>query len=127
MPLNRGSLGVAQGLAATYCATMMKRALQVFFAAATGAVILLGAYFAIERDQVRRAAIAEIDASREALRDERKKARKTSRLAVEEGCIRLSADFEVWESYLDKHTRRKLKGLIAKCDKKGEAEVNAEP
>ena len=67
------------------------------------------------------------DASVESLRDMRKKAREASKLAVAEGCTGLSADYEVWEDYLDKKTRRKLKALIAKCNDEGEAQVSAEP
>lgn len=104
------------------------------FAVATIALILLGAYYLIERDQARfereqarQAAIEPTDTNRAALQDMRKRMREASRLAVEEGCIKLREDFGVWEAYLDKKTRRKLKAFIARCDKEGEAQASAAP
>lgn len=98
------------------------------------AVILLGTYYVVDRDQARRepekaqrAEVERIDSSRPALREMRKKMREASRLAAEEGCARLREDFDAWDDYLDKKTRRKLKPLIAKCDREGEETVSAEP
>lgn len=98
------------------------------------AVILLGAYYAVDRDQARRepekarqAEVERIDTSRPSLQDMRKKMRAASRLTAEEGCARLREDFDAWDDYLDKKTRRKLKGLIAKCGGEGEETVSAEP
>ncbi len=117
----------------------MIRALRALFAAATIAVIGLGGFYLIERKQAREAPAAETTEpispeamaatamSPEALRDAQKKARESAKLAVRNGCTALRADYEVWDDYLDKKTRRKLKALIAKCDKDGEAQVSAEP
>lgn len=112
----------------------MIRALRPLFAVATIALILLGAYYLIEKDRVRReqeqvqqAAIVPIDASRATRQDMRKRMREASRLAAEEGCIRLREDFGVWEAYFDKKTRRKLKALIASCDTTNGNHVSAEP
>jgi cell division protein FtsB len=92
--------------------------------------LLIGAYYFIERDQARveqdqarQATIESINAGRAALQDMRKKLRDAPRQTVEESCARLREDFDVWDDYLDKKSRRKLKGLIDKCDHAGEAEA----
>ena len=103
-------------------------ALRAIFAAATIALVCLGGYYLIERNRAREApAVESTDASVESRRDVRKKARAASKLAVAEGCTGLSADYQVWEDYLDKKTRRKLKALVEKCNDEAEAQVSAEP
>lgn len=105
--------------------------LRLALAAAIVAVIGFGAYTLIGRDEAREVAVEamseSVDPSPESVRDARKKARAAARLAVREGCPELRADYEVWDDYLDKKTRRKLKALVEKCDKEGEAQVSAEP
>jgi hypothetical protein len=107
--------------------------LRLVFAAATIAVIGFGAYYFIERDRDPQEAAAATpveapaDPDLAARRDMRKKARAAAKLATGEGCTQLRADYEVWEDYLDKKTRQKLKALIAKCDKASETQVSAEP
>ena len=107
--------------------------LRLVFAAATIAVIAFGLYFFIERDQGLQEAAATTpleagaDSDAAAIREMRKKARAAAKFASGEGCIQLRADYEVWEDYLDKKTRQKLKALIAKCDQAAEAQVSAEP
>jgi hypothetical protein len=105
--------------------------LRLALAAAIVAVIGLVAYNFIGRDEAREAPVEPmselVDPSPESVRDARKKARAAAKLAVQEGCPELRADYEVWDDYLDKKARRKLKALVEKCDKEAEAQASAEP
>lgn len=111
----------------TAYSVLMIWALRSLFAVATFAVIVLLGYYLVERDQAQRAATASVDASRDALRHGRKEPQKVSRQVIDEACTRLRADFEVWEHYLDKRTKKKLKNLIAECHERGETQVSADP
>jgi cell division protein FtsB len=91
------------------------RLLQVIVAAATVAVVGIVAFYLIERDQMRREAIETIEVTRDDVRDERKKLKERAQNAADEACSRLVEDYDTWDDYLDKQTRRKLKNLMAKC------------
>lgn len=108
----------------------MTVALRTILLATSMVALMIGAYYLIERDrarveqdQARQAAIQSVNAGRAALQDMRKALRDAPRQAVEESCARLREDFDVWDDYLDKKSRRKLKGLIDKCDHAGEAQA----
>jgi hypothetical protein len=113
----------------------MMALVRLFIAAALIAVIGFGAYQLTEPQTGPQQAAAAIpveaadpaDPDLATMRDLRKKARAAAKFAGGEGCTQLRADYEVWEDYLDKKTRQKLKALIAKCDKAGDAQVSAEP
>lgn len=100
--------------------------LQAIVAAATVAVICIVSFYLIERDQMRREAIETIEVTRDDVRDARKKLKERAENAADEACARLAEDYDTWDDYLDKQTRRKLKTLMAKCST-GEGAAAAAP
>jgi len=90
--------------------------LQAIVAAATVAVIWVVSLYLIERDMMRREAIETIEVTRDDVRDARKQIKERTQNAADEACTRLVEDYDTWDDYLDKQTRRKLKTLMAKCN-----------
>ncbi len=99
--------------------------LRAAFAAAVMALIGILAFYLIDRDRVQTETRQAGEITQVDVRDARQKIREASALVVEEACEKLRIDYEVWKDYLDKKTRRKLKGLMARCPPTPTIEVDA--